>query len=605
MDILEETNPHAYDKDNSDLILDLRFNGKLNPEINQIFNQISYQNRKEFNDMVTILSQAHKDNLDWWAQGPASRNTYSSPFFHYYCSLALILRLTEDKLFIPKEIIVDSPKLKGIITTILDDFGIKHCKVRKYNDYNSLIKRILKRYFSVPILFSKKVFQLFIARITKTAQTPIFFPNPVILIDTFVSPGYEKIDRWYGCLWDNLSEERRAETHFVPTFVNIPLKAWYSIYVSLRSNAINYILKEDYLNFKDILFSFNHKKRIKKLVIEPYYLSGYDISGLVREEFENNSDFLTVIDSLLTYRFIKQFSESGNKVRLAIDWFEGQVIDKAWNKAFKTYYPKAKTIGYRPFGPFPFYLCSYPIQIEKESGVIPDTIAVYGKGLTSNIQEFLPELDVILVPSLRTQHVWEWDLNFQESENYTKKFNILITLPESIHSTLRIIKELFELNNQDSSVLNSTTCIFKLHPNCSVNEEFKKLKSLVADIFIFSEEKSFAILLKKADLLITEASGSSLEALACGIPMIIMESSYGLNHSLIPESIPKSLYQKTKTTRQLGDALKNFIHLPLEIRNEYRLMSKQIREDYFEPVSQKGFDRLMNINQNINKFSND
>jgi glycosyltransferase involved in cell wall biosynthesis len=605
MNIHSETISHSYDKDNSDLILDLRFNGKLSPKINQIFNRISYQNRSEFNDMVTVLSQPHKDNLDWWAQGPASRNTFSSPFFHYYCSIVLILNLIEDKLFIPKEIIVDSSKLKAIITNILDDFGIKHCKVRKYIDYNTFIKKRLKRYFSSPVLFLRKAVQLTIARITQTPQTTIFFSNPVTLIDTFVSPGYEKIDRWYGCLWDNLSPKRRAETYFVPTFVNIPLRAWYSIYVSLRSNPRNYILKEDYLNFRDLLYSFNHKKRLKKLIIDPYYVSGYDISGLVREEFENNTDFLTVIDSLLTYRFIKHFSESRNKVSLAIDWFEGQVIDKAWNMAFKTYYPKVKTIGYRPFGPFPFYLCSYPIQIEKESGVIPDTIAVYGKGLTSNIQEFLPELDVIVVPSLRTQHVWEWDLNFQKPEDGTKKINVLITLPESIHSTLRIVKELFELNNQNSSVLDSTNCIFKLHPNCSVNKEFKKLRSLVSDKFMFSEEKSFAILLKKTDLLITEASGSSLEALACGIPVIIMESSYGLNHSLIPESIPKSLYQKTKTTRQLGDALKNFIHLPLEIREKHRLMSKQIREDYFEPVSQKGFDRLMNINQNINKFSND
>lgn len=595
MNIPVETVSPSYDKDNSDLILDLSFNGKLNPEINQIFNIISFQNRNNFNEMVTILSNKHKDNLDWWVQGPASRNTFSSPFFHYYCSIVLVLHLIENKVFIPKEIIVDSTRLKGIIKNILYDFGIKNCKVRKNTDYNTFIKKMLKAYFSSLVLFFKKVFQLFIAKLTKTAQTRIFFSNPVKLIDTFVSPGYEKIDRWYGCLWDNLSEERRAETYFVPTFVNIPLNAWYSIYTSLRSNAKNYILKEDYLNFRDILFSFNHKKRIKKLVIEPYYLSGYDISGLVREEFENNTDFLTVIDSLLTYRFIKHFSHAGNKVSLALDWFEGQVIDKAWNIGFKTYYPKVKKIGYRPFGPFPFYLCSYPIKIEKESGVIPDTIAVYGKGLAANIQEFLPELDVIVVPSLRTQHVWEWDLNSHNYQEKKKKINVLVTLPESTHSACRIVKELFELNNQDVSLLDYTNFTIKLHPNCSVNKEFKKLIALVSDQFTFTNEKSFAILLKKTDLVITEASGSSLEALACGIPVIIMESSYGLNHSLIPEDISNSLYQKTKTPQLLDEALKKIINLSPGLRDKNRIMGKQIRDDYFEPVSQKGIDLLMNI----------
>jgi hypothetical protein len=595
MSIPVETVSPSYDKDNSDLILDLSFNGKLNPEINQIFNIISFQNRNNFNDMVTILSQKHKDNLDWWVQGPASRNTFSSPFFHYYCSIVLILHLIENKVFIPQEIIVDSTRLKGIIKNILYDFGIKNCKVRKYNDFNTFKKNRLKRYFSSQVLFLRKAVQLIIARITQIPKTTFFFSNPVTLIDTFVSPGYEKIDRWYGCLWDNLSPERRAETYFVPTFVNIPLRAWYSIYVSLRSNPRNYILKEDYLNFKDLLYSFSHKKRIKKLNIEPYYVSGYDISELVREEFENNTDFLTVVDSLLTYRFVKHFSEAGNKVNLAIDWFEGQVIDKAWNMGFKTYYPKAKTIGYRPFGPFPFYLCSYPIQIEKDSGVLPDVFAVYGRGLIPSIQEFLPELDVIVVPSLRTQHVWEWDLNSQNFQNVTKKSNVLVTLPESIHSAFRIVEELFELTKQDLIASDFINFIIKIHPNCSISEEFKRLKSLVSNQFTFSEEKSFSVLLKKVDVLLTEASGSSLEALACGIPVIIMENNYGINHSLIPEDIPKSLYQKTKTPRQLGVAIKKFVFLPPQIRKKNKMMGKKIRDDYFEPVSQKGIDALMNI----------
>ena len=67
----------------------------------------------------------------------------------------------------------------------------------------------------------------------------------------------------------------------------------------------------------------------------------------------NHSDMNTVIESILTYCFIGRFHQAGKKVRLAIDWFEGQALDKAWNMGFKNFFPKTKRIGDRPTESFP------------------------------------------------------------------------------------------------------------------------------------------------------------------------------------------------------------------------------------------------------------
>ena len=106
---------------------------------------------------------------------------------------------------------------------------------------------------------------------------------------------------------------------------------------------------------------------------------------------------------------MKNLKDKGLKVRLAIDWFEGQANDKAWSYSFNSLYSETKTIGYRAFDSLPFYLCSYPIPIEDEANLLPDVIAVQGSGSIATVREFMPDLDVILIPSFKSQYVWEYD----------------------------------------------------------------------------------------------------------------------------------------------------------------------------------------------------
>ena len=72
------------------MTLDLRFNGNLDPALSPLFNEISYKLRGQFNDLVSEFTVLLKDNLDWLVEGPASRNTLASPFFHYYCCLYFV-----------------------------------------------------------------------------------------------------------------------------------------------------------------------------------------------------------------------------------------------------------------------------------------------------------------------------------------------------------------------------------------------------------------------------------------------------------------------------------------------------------------------------------
>ena len=76
--------------------LDLRYKeGKLDPDISVLFNDIANSKRESFTDLVSKISEAFEHNLDWWVGWPASRNTIASPFFHYYCSFYLVDELVK------------------------------------------------------------------------------------------------------------------------------------------------------------------------------------------------------------------------------------------------------------------------------------------------------------------------------------------------------------------------------------------------------------------------------------------------------------------------------------------------------------------------------
>ena len=122
------------------MIIDLRYKGELPVNIATIYNQIADSSRSSFNQMISEVSEPFKSNLDWWLEGPASRNTLVSPLFHYYISIKLIIELTKSNQNI-SEILVDSQAIKQIL--------IKFCKKERLNikvqlDDTSFLSKFVK-----------------------------------------------------------------------------------------------------------------------------------------------------------------------------------------------------------------------------------------------------------------------------------------------------------------------------------------------------------------------------------------------------------------------------------------------------------------------------
>ena len=569
--------------------LDLRFRGKIPSDLSEQFNTISYKLRSEFNDFMTTLSIPHKNNIDWWVEGPASRNTLASPLFHNFCCLYFIKHLIDEDEFLFDSVLVNMIAQKILIEKILEDHEVYNC--------NIIVEKIkfrtkLKSFFTVSILISFKVVQLIIARSSGKSNIEKLRKKQLVLIDTYMMPEYTSNDRWYGSFWRNIEDKIKQTTYFVPTLVMTPVSEMFMTYKALRNNERSFLIKEDFISVLDIIYAAQHRARVKKIKIPSISVLGYDFSDVIEEELFNNSDRLMPIESLLTVQFIKNINSKGLYVSTAIDWFEGQSIDKAWSYGFNRYYKNVPIIGYRPFESFPFYLCSYPIHIENESGILPDIMAVQGKGTVKTVKEFMPNLDVIVIPSFKSEHVWDCEYAVRNG----KKVKILIALPISIVISKNIVKTMCRIINDKNITDKYIECIVKPHPTHNVNMIKGFYEDIAEDDFLITKEKSISNLLHKSDILVTEASSVCLESLACGVPVIIIENREGLTNDPTPKSISKDIVKKVRTDEGLKHAIQHFVGLEEHQKEKLLDIGRDVRRNYFEPILQENIMKIFNSN---------
>ena len=148
------------------MILDLRFKAKIDPRVTPFLDHLSFSNRVNFNKFIESFSRPLIDNIDWWAENPASRNTYSSPLFHYFCSIHLLVNLIEGKIFNIDTIIVDSKTMKDLLSKICKQYDAEKVVISYKPGFKLRVKRLLKHWFYYEWEFLKRLMQLFIVRLT-------------------------------------------------------------------------------------------------------------------------------------------------------------------------------------------------------------------------------------------------------------------------------------------------------------------------------------------------------------------------------------------------------------------------------------------------------
>ena len=326
-----------------------------------------------------------------------------------------------------------------------------------------MLKSISKKDQKIDIIYKKKSnFFLFIKNFCKSLLFQIvihLFVNLLIkkkniqkevtIIDYFCIEDHFDNNRYYGKV-STKNYLNKKNILFVPTFIigKGIIKTLKRIY-GLKNNK-NILFKEHFLNFKDIYFSLFYYKELYNFKKKYQFLDKINYSNLIFDEIINYKNVSTILISKLNYYFIKNLKKEKIELKKAINWFENQQNDKAWNYALRKYYPKITTFGYQGFTIYPQYMCTHPSYSEEKCKVIPHKVIVIGKAYRNSRKEFFKNIKLINGPALTFQDVYKYNFN---QEN---KKNILVILTG--------------YHNLDSILLNWTL---------ELSKNFKKIKIII------------------------------------------------------------------------------------------------------------------------------
>lgn len=253
------------------------------------------------------------------------------------------------------------------------------------------------------------------------------------------------------------------------------------------------------------------------------------------------------------------------------------------------FYPNTKKLGYRPYFGNSFYLSIFPLEYEVKYSVCPPVILVTGKGMVKSAKRYFSLIETRVIPALRSSSIRGVELR----RHVDKKINLLVALPISPVVSSNIVTQISEIVKKNDS-LKEFKFLLRSHPMTSLAclNNPKKYKNLD---FSLSKNLGFYDDLKLADILITEASSSCLEAIALGVPVILLLPNNSIGYNPIPEDIPNFMYRIVRSSQELTCALK-YYSSPTNFNNKIRAsVADMVLESYFEPISDEGVMKIFSV----------
>ena len=549
--------------------------------------------REKYNSMVGDISYKFVGNLYWGLGSIASRNKYYSPLIGR-CLKLFLVRSRLDAGLIPDIIQTNDAVLCALLKKNFSrPFpSIKfECSevalVRFWRVTRPLRQFIISTGFLILRFFASKSPLSQVEAIKQECR-------PITLIDTFVlnNQGDEGgiinglyRDRYYPGLRDNLTDFQSQTLWLVPTtvgFYNFSL-----IYEKIRTATPKMLLIDDFLKWSDYLFALTFPFQYLFCRVSSVMFDGVDITKLLRDEQVNKcSDYMS-IQSLLHYRFAKRLQGWGIPVASYIDWNENQTIDKAMIKGFRDYYKNIRIVGYQGYiisrG---LHLYCFPTEYEVLSGFSPDTMFVIGPALVADMKQFTGSIDVQVAPAFRFQNVWRAP-KFQQNIN---GFEILIGLPISAVEARHIFRMVRDATKNFSPEYGRIRV--KPHPTYSVDaiqslleqKDFSNIEFVTGD---------FHDSIENVNLLISNSSSVCLEALAKGVPVIVVGSKTGVTQNPIPNDVASEMWCVAHDAKGLSRAVTRYKDTKQMNRELFYAVGNQIREDYFSLISAESVCRFV------------
>jgi hypothetical protein len=545
--------------------------------------------KPDFHALIKSLYDRADRSIFWMVNSLVSRSNYSSDLFQDLCGLELARQAaaagTADK------IIVRSPGQKKVLDAYFRYHQIP-IPVRCPGALTSMLGRIGKPVYDV--LRNIQWSLAYLKQKNKQRRQAVPVNRPLILIDTFFSAYIFKSgefkDRYYTGLLDHLTPEQEADVFFVPNVIS-----WRRIgrMVRIAEGAREkFIYFFDFLKLKDYLFALSAPFAIRRIPLGQFGFRGMPIGPVLKADFRKHIAQRSAFRGILFFCFFKRLKQAGICLHLVVDWFENQMVDRGFNKGKNTFFPDTPSIGYQGLiAAYKWHFQVQPTQAEARAGVIPQTMAVIGRGLKTIARQYYPGLDVMVAPGLRFSDIHKLPVKGPDQFSDTAPV-ILVALPIWVEDSLEILGLLFHV--LDLIRQKQAKVWIKPHPSLDFDAVQSAMPSWPRKFTLI--EGDFADTVQTADLLISSGSTVCMEAIAYGIPVIVIGSRTSVTKNIIPETVPKQIWDLCYTGDEFSLALNRLcFDLTRADRQAFARLAQQVRTDFFHPVSEYNVRQMLKL----------
>ncbi|TGK30918.1 hypothetical protein EHQ12_18885 [Leptospira gomenensis] len=560
----------------------------LEEKYSRTLDKIAEELLDPYQNFVGKLSVGKEESLDWWVSNIASRNPYASPLFYECCKLKLIVRLIDSKEI--ETILVPTVALKRILLT---NPVVQNSKIRIEVKYPLSRKYKIRIYFNERWKYAREFFRTWVTRAraakrTKKIGKRVADKKPITLVDTYIKEDFVRDgqfqDRYFGNLFSNLDPNTRDSIYFI--FTAYEDTDFLSLYTDLRKHPYNFLIKEDFLTLSDYLYSFFFPYRLNRLRFTDCSFQGFDLTYLVEFLVDVDRWEAASIEALLNSRFIHRLKRNGFRIRFLLDWWENQWFDRGLHHGMNRYFPEVPSLGYCGYTMNKFHLNVFPTDYERNANILPKKIGVIGSRQTELIKRYCPRLSVVLTPALRFEYL------FLERKLPPKKdvFVILISLSILVEQSIFLLKLAIDSLNEFYKI--GFEIWIKPHPVNTriILENFPK-ESLPKGFSYVSGDFNESLL--SSNLLVGFSSSTCLEAVAMGIPTIVIRGGKEPTSHPLDERVPKEIWSVCYTSEEFKEQVLD-IRSSYDSKKElYQEIGAWIRENYFSPVDEGSKRRML------------
>jgi surface carbohydrate biosynthesis protein (TIGR04326 family) len=282
----------------------------------------------------------------------------------------------------------------------------------------------------------------------------------------------------------------------------------------------------------------------------------------------------------------KRLAAKQVRVDIMIDEFENMVTDKLLNLGFRKYSPQTKIVGFQHGALFPLLLCNFVTAAEAKFAPLPDRVVCNGEFFRSVlVNEGLPARLVRVGPALRYDHLSQ--LVSDRGSVKRAKGNVLVPLPLVLDSAVELLTKVLSAVESVKGV----RVLLKVHPMSSAESLLRSAKVTGLPPNVEFVSGTMAELLEQSALVIALSSSTVHEALAAGVPVLVVGREAALD--INPLGWYADLKNVVRSAEELRTSVIRMLSLSPAALEAYRVQAQQLLSSSFAPVNDRNLSAFV------------